>query len=755
MTPREQSREQSLRRLRIWWRRSKLNRTLTYVLVAAAVASGLATLATMASASEPDPDTVLILLYLDVILLLLLGVVVARRLVSVWAERRRGLAGSRLHVRLALLFSLVSVTPAILVAVFAGLFLNLGIQSWFSERVGTAIEESSAVASAYLHEHQQSIRADAAAVAIDLNRNAAALVSSQERFNQFLTAQASLRSLPEAIVVDSGGRVIARTALSLSLSFNLFPPSALELANQGEIAVITYQQDDRVRAMVRLNRMVDAYLLVGRFVDSRVLERTERVERAVSDYKRLEKRREDIQITFVMIFVVVALLLLLVSIWFGLTLATQLARPISNLIGAAERVRKGDLSVRVDITDAPDEIGALSRGFNRMTSQLQSQQQGLIEANLQLDERRRFTETVLTGVSAGVIGLDGEGRINLPNRSASELLATNLDEAMGKHLGDVVPEMANLLGGAARSPNCVYQATIKLSRQGNTRTLVVNMAAERHQGNITGYVLTFDDVTELVAAQRTAAWADVARRIAHEIKNPLTPIQLSAERLKRRYLKEIKNDPDTFSACTDTIVRQVEDIGRMVDEFSSFARMPHAVLNPENLCDLCSQAIFLERNRHHDIDFEIDLPDKPVYLRCDGRQVPQALTNLLKNAAESVVGRTGDKLPKGHINLALKEETEDGRRRVSVVVEDNGRGLPSEHRDRLLEPYVTTRTKGTGLGLAIVKKIMEDHNGDLLLEDREGGGARVSLIFYPAEESAERQDGSHRQSPERVATNGS
>lgn len=755
MTPREQSREQSLRRLRIWWRRSKLNRTLTYVLVAAAVASGLATLATMASALEPDPDTVLILLYLDVILLLLLGVVVARRLVSVWAERRRGLAGSRLHVRLVLLFSLVSVTPAILVAVFAGLFLNFGIQSWFSERVRTAIEESSAVASAYLHEHQQSIRADAAAVAIDLNRNAAALVSSQERFNQFLTAQASLRSLPEAIVVDSGGRVIARTALSLSLSFNLFPPSALELANQGEIAVITYQQDDRVRAMVRLNRMVDAYLLVGRFVDSRVLERTERVERAVSDYKRLEKRREEIQITFVMIFVVVALLLLLVSIWFGLTLATQLARPISNLIGAVERVRKGDLSVRVDITDAPDEIGALSRGFNRMTSQLQSQQQGLIEANLQLDERRRFTETVLTGVSAGVIGLDGEGRINLPNRSASELLATNLDEAMGKHLGDVVPEMANLLGGAARSPNCVYQATIKLSRQGNTRTLVVNMAAERHQGNITGYVLTFDDVTELVAAQRTAAWADVARRIAHEIKNPLTPIQLSAERLKRRYLKEIKNDPDTFSACTDTIVRQVEDIGRMVDEFSSFARMPHAVLNPENLCDLCSQAIFLERNRHHDIDFEIDLPDKPVYLRCDGRQVPQALTNLLKNAAESVVGRTGDKLPKGHINLALKEETEDGRRRVSVIVEDNGRGLPSEHRDRLLEPYVTTRTKGTGLGLAIVKKIMEDHNGDLLLEDREGGGARVSLIFYPAEESAERQDGSHRESPERVATNGS
>ena len=748
-------RKRSLRRLRIWWRRSKLSRTLTYVLVAAAVASGLATLATWVSASEPDPDTVLILLYLDGILLLLLGVVVARRLVSVWTARRRGLAGSKLHVRLVLLFSLVSVTPAILVAVFAGLFLNFGIQFWFSEPVRTALEESDAVASAYLHEHQQSIRADAAAVANDLNRNAPMLVRSQEQFNEFLTAQASLRSLPEAIVVDSGGRVIARTGLSLSLSFNLFPPSALELANQGEIVVITYQQDDRVRAMVRLNRIVDAYLLVGRFVDSRVLERTERVERAVSGYKRLEKWLEDFQITFVMIFVVVALLLLFVSIWFGLTLATQLARPISNLIVAAERVREGDLGVRVDITDAPDEIGALSRGFNRMTSQLQSQQQGLLEANIQLDERRRFTETVLTGVSAGVIGLDGEGRINLPNRSASELLATNLDEAVGKHLGDVVPEMANLLGGAAMSPNRMYQATIKLRRQGNTRTLVANMAAERHQDSITGYVVTFDDVSELVSAQRTAAWADVARRIAHEIKNPLTPIQLSAERLKRRYLKEIKNDPDTFSACTDTIVRQVEDIGRMVDEFSSFARMPHAVLNPENLCDLCSQAVFLERNRHHDIDFEIDLPYKPVYMRCDGRQVPQALTNLLKNAAESVVGRTGDKLPKGHISLALREETEPSRRLVSVVVEDNGKGLPSENRDRLLEPYVTTRTKGTGLGLAIVKKIMEDHNGDLLLEDREGGGARVSLIFYPADESVRVEDDSHQESTERVATNGS
>ncbi len=751
--------------VRLWSQRAGLGRKLAFCLAAAAVASGVATVATMTgvwSAGPADPRTVLVLLQLDVVLLLMLGVVVARRLVAVWAERRRGLAGSGLHVRLVMMFSLVTVTPAILVAVFSGVFLNLGIESWFDQRVRTALDRSQAVASAYLYEHRQNIRADAFAMANDLNRDAPALMRDARRFSQVLSAQAALRSLPEALVVDSAGRVLARSELSLSLEFELVPAHAMELADKGEIAVLTPGQEDRVRAVIKLDRFVDAYLLVGRFVDPRVLNHIESVEKATSEYKRLENSRKGIQITFVIIFAVVALLLLLAAVWTGLTLATQLARPISSLISAAERVRKGDLGVRVETPTSADELGTLSRAFNRMTGQLESQQRGLMDANRQLDERRRFMETVLTGVSAGVIGLDVNGRINLTNRSASELLATDLEQSIGKNLGEVVPEMAQLMNDVMERPDRMQQAEIKLVHQGQFHTLLVRMAAERLGGDIIGYVVTFDDVTELLSAQRMAAWADVARRIAHEIKNPLTPIQLSAERLKRKYLKEIKTDPETFSACTDTIVRQVEDMGRMVDEFSSFARMPQPTMKPENLVEICHQAVFLERNRHPQIDFTVELPGQAVPLRCDGRQVAQALTNLLKNAAESIMDREaagGETLPRGHIWFVLNEETTDDGARIIIVIEDNGKGLPEEHRDRLTEPYVTARTRGTGLGLAIVKKIMEDHNVDLVLEDRQQGGARVSLIFHPvgdtaaAEEAGKDEARAEKDSdPMRVAT---
>jgi two-component system nitrogen regulation sensor histidine kinase NtrY len=405
------------------------------------------------------------------------------------------------------------------------------------------------------------------------------------------------------------------------------------------------------------------------------------------------------------------------------------------LVSAAEEVRKGDLSIRVDPSTSVEEIGTLSRAFNRMTNQLQSQREGLVLANRDLDERRRFTETVLSGVSAGVIGLDGEALINLPNRSASVLLDANLEEAVGMPLADVVPEMANLLVDAVGRPDRQHQSEIRLMREGRPRTLIVRIVAEKLDGDVVGYVVTFDDVTALVSAQRTAAWADVARRIAHEIKNPLTPIQLASERLKRKYLREIKTDPETFAACTETIVRQVEDIGRMVDEFSSFARMPRPDLKTENLSTLVQQAVFLERNRIAGIDFEVVLPTEAVRLRCDNRQISQALTNILKNAAEAIVGREAEAeetLPPGKVKVVVRRETADGEaNRIVVTVEDNGKGLPDEDRDRLTEPYVTTRTKGTGLGLAIVKKIMEDHNADLVLEDGDSGGARVTLIFYP------------------------
>ena len=729
-------------RLRRWARRIHLYRKLAFALALVAVLAGIATVVPWTGVSEygPDPDNVLILLIVDLVVLVLLGALIASQLVKVWRERRRGLAGSGLHVRIVLMFSLVAVTPAILVAVFSALFLDIGIQAWFSERVRTAVESSDAVAYAYLQEHRQSIRAEAFAMANDLNREAPNLMRNPQMFDQLLANQADLRSLSEAVVVDGTGRVLARSPFSLTLELELVPWEVIEQATQGQVVVLTDNRDDRVRAAVKLRSFVDAYLLVGRFIDPDVLENIQRTGEAVSQFRHLEERREEIFVTFGMIFVVVALLLLLAAVWIGLTLATQISRPVSELISAAEEVRKGDLSVRVDPSRSVEEVGTLGRAFNRMTNQLQSQREGLILANQDLDERRRFTETVLSGVSAGVIGLDGEGLINLPNRSASELLSTDLDAAIGLSLRRVVPEMADLFTDVMNRPERQGQSEIKIVRDGRPRTLIVRIAAELLEDAATGYVVTFDDVTALVQAQRKAAWADVARRIAHEIKNPLTPIQLASERLKRKYLSEIKSDPETFTACTDTIVRQVEDIGRMVDEFSSFARMPQPEFKYESLTTLVREAVFLERNRSPDIRFDVVLPDHDVKLRCDNRQISQALTNILKNASEAISARQPGKagrLAPGHVTVTVRRQPSDpGPEAILLTVEDNGKGLPDENRDRLTEPYVTTHVKGTGLGLAIVKKIMEDHGADLIIEDRENGGARVSIVFHPLRESA-------------------
>ncbi len=733
-------------KFRLLWRRLRMRRKLAFTLAALAVVSGFATIATMTGwegTPDPDPDTVIALLYLDAILLLLLGVVVARRLVSIWIEHKQGQAGSGLHTRLVLMFGLVAATPAILVAVFSTLFLNFGIQTWFSDKVSTALEASNAVASSYLYEHQQNIRADVLATANDLNNEAAALMRNPRVFNSYLSRQAGIRGFQEALVIDGNARVLARSAFSQSLEFDLMPDKAMNEAAKGRIVVLNIEED-RVRAIVRLDRFVDAYLLAGRFVDPRVLSHIEKTAGAVAKYKSLEEKQEGIQITFVMIFGVVALLLLMAAVWVGLTLAGQLSRPISGLISASERVSKGELGARVEETAGTDEISALGRAFNRMTSQLQGQQQGLLEANRQLDERMRFTETVLTGVSAGVIGLDDEGRIHLPNRSASELLGYDLESSIGDPIVSIVPEIKDLLNKSKKRPDKLFSDEIRIDRDGHTVTLLVNVAGEKLGGETLGYVVTFDDVTELLSAQRKAAWADVARRIAHEIKNPLTPIQLSAERLKRKYLKQIENDPDTFSTCTDTIIRQVEEIGRMVDEFSSFARMPQATLKNENLSDICRQVVFLERNRHPEIEYKLELPDDVVNLRCDSRQIGQALTNLLKNASESVdahLKTSNDEQLKGEISCTLSEKNNGLQGTfVSITIEDNGLGLPKVEREKLTEPYVTSREGGTGLGLAIVKKIMEDHGGEINLSDNIKGGATISLVFHPTEESENEDD---------------
>jgi two-component system nitrogen regulation sensor histidine kinase NtrY len=720
------------RKLTLWAARVRLVRKTAVVLAVAAVASAIATYAALRGLppfGERRPDMDQLFLMLDLVLVLPLCAIVVWRVVQVWTERRRGLAGSRLHVRLVVLFGLVAVIPTIVVAVFSYLLFNFGVQAWFSQPVRAVVSDSLAVSEAYLREHQQNIRADVVSMANDLNRDAAFLSVNPTRLNQVVAAQAALRSLSEAVVFDGDGQVLARSGFTLSLSLEPKPvsPLALKEADSGGVAVMVSDNDDRVRALARLSSFGAVYLQVGRFVDPAVLAHMEQTRFAVAGYEQMEGERSSYQVFFSQIFLVMGVLLLTVAVLAGLRFATKLVRPIGALIVAAEQVRAGDLAARVSEGEGDAEFGSLSRAFNRMTHQLQAQQGELIEANRQLDQRRRFTETVLAGVSAGVIGLDQFGRINLPNRSASLLLATDLDQWLGQDLVEAVPEMTALFEEATRRPERLAQSQVQVIRRGRAHTLLVRIAAERVEGEVKGYIVTFDDITELLAAQRKAAWADVARRIAHEIKNPLTPIQLSAERLKRKYAREITSDPETFAICTDTIIRHVGDIGRMVDEFSSFARLPAPIIKDEDLVEIVRQAVFLQRTSTPEIRFRLDIPGA-TRLPCDARQVSQALVNLLKNAAESIQSRDGP-VPPGEIAVRLSEAAGQ----VALIVEDNGRGLPAEGRERLAEPYVTTRAKGTGLGLAIVKKIMEDHGGELILDDRESGGAHVALIFHRAE----------------------
>ena len=492
-----------------------------------------------------------------------------------------------------------------------------------------------------------------------------------------------------------------------------------------------------VHALVSLPFLKDAYLLVVEKVDPQVFGYYSRTKAAVSEYDRLNDSRLETQLQFALLYGMVALVVLLAAIWSGLWAANRLVRPISDLIDAAGRVSEGDLSAQVRVERDDDELGTLGTAFNRMTQQLSAQRSDLVAAGRLNEIRRRFTETVLSGVSAGVIGLDGEGRITIINRAAARLLNAAPEDMEQSHYADAVPELAPLILKAISEPVGRAGGEVTIKRAGTPRTLSVQVTSER--GIADGFVVTFDDITDLVSAQRTAAWADVARRIAHEIKNPLTPIQLSAERLQRKYAGEIVTDPEVFKQCTDTIVRQVGDIGRMVDEFSSFARMPTPVMRRENAQELLQQALFLQRVANPAITFSTAAPKEPVHFEGDGRLISQALTNVLKNAGEGIAARIakGDDEP-GKIVIALEriDNGRDGGSSFAYRIVDNGIGLPPEHKHRLTEPYVTTRAKGTGLGLAIVRKIMEDHGGDITLADVEGGeGAEVTLTFPLAQKN--------------------
>ncbi|MFO1187658.1 MAG: PAS domain-containing sensor histidine kinase [Alphaproteobacteria bacterium] len=697
--------------------------------VVAAIASGVLTflaISQKAPFERASPDLVLGLLLLNLVAVVALGALVIWLVVRILVARRSHSAGARLHTQLVLLFGLVAVVPTIVVAVFSAITLNLGVEAWFSARVKTALQSSVELSREYVNAQAGSIDYDIRNLQQILSRIPPEVRNDRLRMAEILRSPAvRLINLHSIHILDSDGRAWLRVSFpdASGRSIDGMADPAPEVVAKVPYDNTLWSLDEGaglVRALMRLPWAEGRILYIGRAVSPQALAYKRETLASFESYQRMEANRFNVQVAFIGVYVVVSLLVMLAAAWLGLTFANRIVQPIGRLIGAAERVSNGDLSARVDVGRTRDEIEGLGRAFNRMTGQLQSQRNELVEANRQADERRRFTETVLSGVSAGVVGTNAQGVITVVNRSALRLLGLEKEQVIGRALSEIMPDLMSLLVSARSGGRT--RAQIDLKREDGERRLNVRISSEPSLTGDDGQIVTFDDITELVAAQRTAAWADVARRIAHEIKNPLTPIQLSAERLRRKYKKEVSTDPEIFDQCTDTIIRHVSDIGRMVDEFSSFARMPEPVFQVGDLTDLVRQAVFLQKVGLPDVNFKTDLPQAPVFAACDGRLISQVLVNVIKNAGEAIATRLqneGETGAPGEIRVRL---VADGANAL-IEIADNGGGWPKALKARLTEPYVTTRKKGTGLGLAIVQKVLEDHSGRLVLADHLRSGA--------------------------------
>jgi two-component system nitrogen regulation sensor histidine kinase NtrY len=681
----------------------------------------------------PTHGVVVGVLFINGLLVLAMLLIIAWQVTGLWLARRRQAAGAQLHVRIVSLFSVIALVPAIVLAIFASISLDRGLDHWFSTRTKSIIQNSIDVATAYLQEHGQVIRADTVGMAKDIDEAVELVRSQPQGFGNFLAAQAAIRAIPGAYLIDGSGKVLATAASLPQFPYRAPPKEAMELAKKGQVIVIAPGQTSMVGAIKTLENFNDTYLYVIRPVNARVLQQLRATRANVAEYQLLEQRRAGVQVAFGLMYVAIALTLLLAAIWIGMWFANRLVAPIRQLMGAAQQISEGNLEVAVNVDPADGDLAVLGTTFNTMSSELKSQRDELVGANTMLDERNRFMEAVLSGVTAGIVGVDTDGVVTLVNRSAETLLGIKEANVSGEKLARAVPEFAPLLKRAQKQGRRLVTDQVSLRRKGSERTFAVRVTSEGAGKDAQGYVVTFDDITELVSAQRTTAWADVARRIAHEIKNPLTPIQLSAERIRRKYGASITKDREIFDQCTDTIIRQVSDIGRMVDEFSAFARMPKPVMERHDVREIVREALFLFQVSRPEIEFELDLPKDPVITLSDQRLLTQAVTNLVKNASEAIdaaVEADQNRTEKGRIVAKVRRKGD----RVTISVTDNGCGLPKENRERLVEPYMTTRVKGTGLGLAIVQRITEQHGGTLQLADApkrngkiEGASVRIEL----------------------------
>jgi len=709
------------------------SRMLGSITVTLALLSATVTFAVLAGLTPiaPTHQVVVSVLAVDALASLLLIGVIGREIWNIMQARRRGRAGARLHVRIIGLFSVVAAVPAVLVAIVASITLDRGLAPWFSSRIQSVIENSLTVAQVYFNEHGQLLRSELTAMSFDVTRAKPLFDSDRDRFRQFLTGQARVRGMPLTLMVHSDLSVVEKA--DIEGVGDIGPPSAsgaLASVGENEPQVALFLETKSIAAVVKLRGYEDTYLYVARPLDPRVIAQLQATQESVAEFANLEQRRVGVQIAFALMYTVIALIVLLSAVWIGLNFANRLVAPIRRLIDAANLVSTGNLYVQVPVRRGEGDLSHLGETFNKMTQELRTQRDDLMRARDVIDSRRRFTEAVLAGASAGVIGVDSEGEISILNRSAEKLIGQSEADAVGHNLVEVMPELEPLFTEARTGVHRLVQGQITISRDMRERNLSVRVTTEQSADHHAGYVVTLDDITDLVTAQRTSAWADIARRIAHEIKNPLTPIQLSAERLKRKYSRVIVEDKAIFEQCVDTIVRQVDDIKRMVDEFSRFARMPKPVITSEDVADTARQVVFLQRVGSPDIDISIETEAEHMPAKFDRRLISQGLTNIVKNATEAIAAVPPEELGRGKIAVSVRRAGGD----IVIDVIDNGTGLPKENRNRLLEPYVTTREKGTGLGLAIVGRILEEHDGRMELFDAPevasgGRGAWVRLRF--------------------------
>lgn len=688
-----------------------------------------------------------LVLLADLVYVLLIAALVLQRVVALVAARRARSAGSKLHLRLTGAFALLALIPTVSVAIFAGLTVNVGLEGWFSDRVRQVVGSSLAAAKAYEQEHRADLTKDARALAGVLNstRRAQVFMSDGDVRQVLSQGQAQIqRGLREAFVIDGTGEIRARGERSYLFDFEEPSDAQIADARDNGLLIIEDWDNNEFRALLPLQEFTDRLLYVSREVDGALLSLLDDTQETARFYQQLERDRGRVLFEFGLIYLGFALILILAAIWLGLWFAERLSRPVGRLTDAAQRVGGGDMDVRVVEEEGDDEIAQLGRYFNQMTRQIKAQRDTLLDNTRQIERRRRLFDSVLSSVTSGVVGLDSTGRVTFVNRSAERLLGWNEDQqslALAVAVPEFEPLFKRLQAGLAET----VQEEIKVSRGGKIENLLVRMATRRNErGEREGYVVAFDDVTDLVAAQRMAAWGDVARRIAHEIKNPLTPIQLSAERIKRKFRRHLDDDnAEALEQLTDVISRQAADLRRIVDEFSKFARMPEPDRQPESLTELLQSAVLLQQSGQPDVEFSSDIADDPLMADLDATMIAQALTNLIKNAGEAIESLKKAGAPDGYKPEIRVQSRSDGEW-AELRISDNGIGLP-EDRARLFEPYVTTRDEGTGLGLPIVRKIIEEHGGTLTLEDAEpfaqgGHAGAMAVVRLPLKDGAQQSD---------------